>query len=405
MRKVFLFNPTSEMAVANDTLSYTPPAFLRKFEKDVSPLLAFGGGAEDLLITDNTGQKEFREFWEEAGIGLPEFISIEDIPGKIGDDTIVPEPWGWNRAVHKLFSPLKPFFDDSFFKSPNSEWKDSYRDAFSRETSVRFMDDVSSAASGHEFISIPYTPLVVYSLKEIEEWNKKGKLPYVFKTPWSSSGRGLYPITEEQFVERSRIWIKSRLKQQKKLIIEPWLSKLQDLSFQFYIHAGRKVDFLGVNFFEAGRTGEFKKEYVGMPEELKSRLAGFSLPDGWIEESASVLKDVLRKEGFHKFYSGPIGIDGIIFSDDLGKIKIHPCIEINFRLNMGYVNLKLKDILHPEATGEWTIRQFKPGEWKKFAGDKIEESPVRRVDGKIFKGFLPFVPVTDEQLYGVWGEI
>ena len=405
MRKIFLFNPTSEMAVANDTVSYTPPAFLRKFEKDVSPLLAFAGGSDDLLITDNIGQKRFRGFWEEAGVRLPEFTSVDDISGKMGNDTVMPVPWGWNRAVHKLFSPLKAFFDNSFIKSPNSEWEDSYRNAFSRETSVRFMDDVRSAAIGHEFISIPYIPLVVSSLKEIENWNKKGKLPYVFKTPWSSSGRGLYPITEHQFVERSRIWVKSRLKQQKKLIIEPWLNKLQDISFQFYIHTGGKIDFLGVNFFEAGRVGKFKKEYVGMPEVLRSRLAGFSLPDGWFDESAYVLKDVLKREHFHEFYSGPIGIDGIIFSDEKRVAKVHPCIEINFRLNMGYVNLKLKDILHPETTGEWAIRQFKPGEWKKFAEEKIKGSPIRREDGKILKGFLPFVPVTDEQLYGVWGEI
>ena len=405
MRRVFLFNPTSEMAVANNTVSYVPPAFLRKFEKDVSPLMGFVGEGADFLVTENRNNGAFREFWRKAGFELPEFTSLENIPYRIEEDKLFPVPWGWNKTVHRLLSPLRPFFDSSFVSSPDFDWKEGYRDTFSRETSVRFMQDVKEETKGHEFISVPYTPVVVSTLKEIEEWNKKGKLPYVFKTPWSSSGRGLYPITEKQFVERSNIWVKSRLRQQKKLIIEPWLNKLQDVSFLFYIHAGGDVEYLGVNFFETGRVGEFKKEYIGMPEELMMRLDSISLPVRWTEEVASVLSDVLVKKNFHEFYCGPIGVDGLIYADERGGIKVHPCIEINFRLNMGYVNLKLKDILHPEAKGEWTIKQFPEGEWKKFAEERMKAHAVELAGGRIVKGFVPLVPVTDEQLYGVWAEV
>ena len=72
---------------------------------------------------------------------------------------------------------------------------------------------------------------------------------------------------------------------------------------------------------------------------------------------------------------------------------------------MGFVNLKLKDKLHPEAKGEWTIRQFRQGEWSQFVKERTEHSPVVMQDNRIIRGFLPMVPWEEEQLYGVWAEL
>ena len=233
MKKVFLFNPTNEIAVFNNTVSYTPPAFLRKFEKDVSPLLGFAGGPTDLLISDNGPVPEFRVFWNDNGVALPEFIKTKNIEELNIESRIYPFPWGWNKAVHRLFSPLKPFYAAEFRSSPNSEWHDDYRDFYSRETSVAFLNEVRKAAAGHGLISIPYSPVVISDKKELDRWLAEEEPPYVFKTPWSSSGRGLYPVTGDEFVSRCGTWVNSRFRQQKKLIVEPWLDRKQDLSFQF----------------------------------------------------------------------------------------------------------------------------------------------------------------------------
>jgi len=404
MRKVFLFNPTNEIAVANDTSSYTPPEFLRKFERDVAPLMGFVGSDSDLIISNNCNS-QFLEFWERAGVRLPKFTSLKDIPEQIGDEKLFFMPWGWSKTVHRLLGPLKQLSDPSFVSSPVYEWKKDNRDVFSRETSVKFLNEIKERTPDHDFISIPYYPVIVESMEELLSWEKRNELPYVFKTPWSSSGRGLYPVNAEDFVKRSRIWVKSRLRQQGKLIIEPWLNKKQDLSFQFYIHSGGEIDYLGLNYFEAGDVGEFKREFIGMPEVLFNNIEKFNLPEGWEDETVKVLLDILNENGFHKNYCGPIGIDGMIFEDESGGIKVHPCIEINFRMNMGYVNLKLKDILHFDSVGEWTIRQFKPGEWERFAVERMNRHPVDLAEGKICKGFLPLVPVTSGQHYGVWAEI
>ncbi|NPA36706.1 MAG: hypothetical protein GXO47_07640 [Chlorobi bacterium] len=405
MRSFFLFNPTSEMAVANDTVSYTPPSFLRKFEEDVAPLMGFAGRDSDFLISEKDKDGSFRNFWKRNNVVLPEYVSFQNFTASSGNVVFNPVPWGWNKSVIRELSSLKEYFSPSFGKLPVAVWKEHYKDFYSRETSVRFANEVKRRISDDSFMSVPYVPRIFDSVSDIEMWESKNSPPYVFKTPWSSSGRGLYPVTDAGFVKRSRIWLKSRMKQQGKIIIEPWLNKLQDISFQFYFQPNGCVKFLGLNYFEAGSVGEFKKEFIGMPEELKKKQESFGLPEGWETDAAGLLKQVLFDSRFGENYCGPAGIDGIIFSDDNGKVRVHPCIEINFRFNMGYVNLKLKDILHPESKGEWTIKQFKPGLWRSFVTDNISNHPVVMKDGKILKGFLPLVPWGREQLYGAWAEV
>ena len=41
---------------------------------------------------------------------------------------------------------------------------------------------------------------------------------------------------------------------------------------------------------------------------------------------------------FHDSYRGPFGIDMMVVRDG-GKLKVHPCVELNLRRTMGFVAL------------------------------------------------------------------
>ncbi len=406
MQNIYLFNPTCEMAIANDTVSYMPPAHLRKFEADIAPLMGLAGSGNDGLISTNKEDvSEFQNFMGEMGIDWPQVCTMEEVgawnSGEIGKLS----PWGWSRAAHRILTPLKKFCSDSFLDSSVAEWRKSHREFYSRRTSVLFLKNFRARAESLDYISIPYTPIVVNSVEQINKWMSENKTPYVFKTPWSSSGRGLYPVLSEQFVARSEVWVKSRLKQQKELIVEPWLKKVQDFSFQFYIYSGGRIGFLGVNLFEAGAEGNFEREYIGSPQKDKYEEALKCLPGNWIQETKDMLFSVLEEQGYERDYCGPVGIDGIIFKDEMAKIKVHPCIEINFRHSMGLVNLELSKKIHSDAIGSWKISQFKPGEWSVFVKQNSAKHPACLANGKVISGFLPLVPFSGKQLFGAWAEL
>jgi hypothetical protein len=403
MRNVFLFNPTCEMAIANDTVSYMPPAHLRKFESDISALMGFAGSGNDYLISDNKNETSlFFDSMAELGFDLPKMLGFENIGTWNSGEIKKLSPWGWSRAAHRILSPLKPFCSNSFINSPVSQWKASDRNFYSRRTSVGFLAKVKSKAKSLNYISIPYSPFVVDSMEEIERWMSVNTPPYVFKTPWSSSGRGLYPVLSDEFVKRSEVWVRSRLKQQKELIVEPWLKKIQDFSFQFYIHSDGEIDFLGVNYFEADEEGNFEKEYIGFPQNKNQKAVLKNLPVSWVTETKELLLETIREHAFEKHYCGPVGIDGVIFRDENEIIKVHPCIEINFRYNMGRLNLEIEKKLQADAVGVWKIKQFKPGEWNVFVKQNVNNNPAQMSNGKVISGFLPLVPYSGKQLFGAW---
>ena len=406
MQNIYLFNPTCEMAIANDTASYMPPMHLRKFEIDTAPLMGLAGGSNDTLIASNESEvTAFYSLMGEIGFDLPGVCNLEEIKLKNRGEIDFLSPWGWSRAAHRILSPLKKNCKNEFSDSPVAVWKQGHREFFSRRTSLLFLQEFRKNEEIPDYISIPYTPLIINSFEQIQKWISENRIPFVFKTPWSSSGRGLYTVLSEQFAGRSEVWVKSRLKQQKELIVEPWLNKIQDFSFQFYIYSDGRIDFLGINYFEAGAEGNFEREYIGSPKGNEYENTLKSLPSNWVAETKVILLNALCKLGFEQYYSGPIGVDGIIFLDKHDRVKVHPCIEINFRYTMGLLNLELRKKIHPDAIGSWRIKQFKPGGWQAFVKRNVSSRPAHLANGKVISGFLPLIPYSGNQLFGAWAEL
>jgi hypothetical protein len=391
------------MAVANDTFSYMPPSHLRQFEKDISPLMAFLGNECDILVSSNKEYDSFRQWWISTGIHLPQRIAFDELD-QLQQSSLQLVPWGWSKTIHRLLAPLKNQCNSSIHQLPTNTWTEQHRAFFSRSTSVDFLRKVKSQLPSNSFIKIPFDPQTFNTEEGLTVWMQQQAPPFVLKTPWSSSGRGLYCIPSEEFKTRGTTWIKSRLKQQGLLFAEPWLKKIQDLSFQYYIHSNGDIQFLGHNFFDADAEGRFSKEYLrGLTDEKLIKLNQY-LPDDWSETCQELLSSTLSKCYYHQYYCGPIGIDAMVFQEEAGYC-IHPCIEINFRHNMGYINLHIGEYLGEGSTGSWTIKQFKPGAWKQFAQIAMNRSPIFSENGKIKSGFLPLVPVSEHQLFAAWAEV
>ncbi|TAJ15386.1 ATP-grasp domain-containing protein [Marinilabiliaceae bacterium JC017] len=402
MTKVYHFNPTCEMAIGNGTCSYMPPKRLRSFERDIAPLMGFMGQADDILITDEPTDPSFISFWQQGGIDLPAFKPLTSLSedAKTKYETIL--PWGWSLAAHRILSPLKSYCQEPFKNSVLFDWQPAHRDFFSRLTSVQFIKSLSPLALHHNFIRIPGTHMVFRSQDMLKQWLGEQKQPVVIKTLWSSSGRGLFLIRNEDEKENALKRAKKCIKQQGCVITESWLNRIQDLSFQFNLHQDGSVEYLGINYFTADAEGHFGQEYIGgLPEEKKAQWEK-KLPANWEEEAASMLKDALTQANLQQYYEGPLGIDAMIFQTHEGETCLHPCIEINFRYNMGLVNMIISQKLHPAAKGQWQITHFKPGEWQEFAQAQLLKHPPVIKDGRYIKGFLPLVPVTADRLFGAY---
>ncbi|MBS2213162.1 hypothetical protein KEM09_17225 [Carboxylicivirga mesophila] len=391
MATLFIYNPTCDMAVENGTFSYMPPQQLAKFEADISPLMAFLGQANDFVLSESESSLGFEQFWKKLKVNLPQFINKEHLQSIVVDQVF---PWGWSQLIGHRYGRLCQSESLQINASP-----DTFKNFFSRQTSVNLVNELSSHTLPH-FIELPTLPKVVSDIEDIYQRFHHSSQGIVLKTLWSSSGRGLLFIRNQQQLQSGTKWVEAQIKKHGSLILEPIYTKIQDASLQFNVLANGSIEFLDINFFDANSSGHFDKEYFHVPDTIKKYLPK---DKNWLRLIAD--KIILSLQALHipDSYQGPIGIDAMFILNDDHAIRFYPLVEANLRCNMGLVNLNIKHLLHPKASGSWQISQFKPGEADEFYHRQLQAHPIETSDGKITKGFFPLTPFLSSSRFAAWG--
>ncbi len=398
MRDIYIFNPTGEMAIANSMVSYMPPRKLKKFEDDIAFLPAFYSSDDDIIVTPNKPDNEFIELWQQVGLSNLNFVSSLN---ELTEDYNYLKPWSWNPVIHHKTKALKEKCSEIFKSSPNFNWKDTNRDFFSRITTNTIQNYIKENLSSDN-IEIVTPAILIDSLKEVEKWLSQNNSA-ILKMPWSSSGRGIHSINPPKGLRINPLWINGAIKQQGFITIEPLLNKVFDFSTQLYLKANGEIDFFGTSFFINDNKGHFIGGSVNWPH-YQSEITDF-LTNSILNEVAQKLIISLKSLHPQNFYEGPIGIDGIVYKNDIEQLKIHPCVDINWRYNMGMVNISLPKYVKSNSIGTWKVGSFKPGEWNSFIENKQKNQPLIIDDNKIVSGFIHMTPKNTSSNFGVWLEI
>lgn len=371
------------MAVANGHSSYMPPVRLRQFEFDLEAIPLWLAEPNDLVLVSKPVPAEYIAKLESLGFSVPKFIpSCNGLENNEIDEL---HPWGWSLAAHKYLDPFKNKTEKAGLENPMSRWDETHRSLLSRLTGLELIEKVMENLSGeYDLLEIPQMPLKLSTLDEVRKLSEQIVFPVLLKTPWSASGRGLFKIEERNQLMQINSWISGKLKQQKFLMAEPFLNKVQDVSFHFWADQ-KGVHFLGSTFFKTDNTGQFIGCYTHQP--TNEQFKRFQLDESLVQ-AQKVLQFSLDQMKLNQRYHGPIGIDGLLFLNSGNEIKLHPCIEMNLRYTMGLLNLRLRKQLHPESSGFWRIAYLDRNEWEKLH----QLQNVSMVDGQLRKGIMTLTP-------------
>jgi hypothetical protein len=131
--------------------------------------------------------------------------------------------------------------------------------------------------------------------------------------------------------------------------------KVLDFAMEFFIHEDQAVEFLGYSVFATGEHGAYGYNYVESQEELLERIVdedGVNGSNGinrrflerlvdYHKAHLSSLTSLVGTENAQRvgWYFGPVGIDMLKTADG----SVHPCLEMNFRMNMGILALLLHE--------------------------------------------------------------
>lgn len=312
------------MALAADAQMYVPPRNVRQMEKDL---------------------KLFPLAWAEDGdavLGEEDGLGNEGKRDNIDFSQYVPKPWGWSKSLKHRLLRLGVLEENM----PSDEQLDWWRRWSSREFAAkyiqRFLGSVEQR-NGNRTCDVFVGEDMRFCESVSDLRFQKGQR-MILKSPWSSSGRGVF--VAENMNEKTLTRIEGVLRNQGGILVDRYYHKVLDFALEFDAQASGKVVFLGYSVFQAAEDGKYGWNKVARQEELEQDLLNICGKDAmeWLTSTISLHQKLLEEE-FRGRYVGPVGIDMLVVHEEGKQIKIHPCIEINLRMNMGIVAIHLADKL------------------------------------------------------------
>lgn len=370
--KVFLFNPDTDLALANGRGTYTPTANVRRMISDLSLLpVWYATPGSKVLVSSDADYEYFEQLRKQFYLPVS-LVGKKELAGLT--DNLDFRPWGWNFSlrnsllrlgVDKRFLPTDKDLGTYQHKSSRAYFADKYFD----------VPDEDGWASNN---------VVAKNLEAVQACAQTMNGELVIKRLWSSSGKGLLWIRKGKFTERDINWIQRALKEDGGVVVAPIYNKVLDFAMEFYY--GGDVSFAGYSLFRTDDTGHYEGNVLMTDADIEGVLTKY-VP---LTLLIHIREELLRLILVHYGHCGYIGVDMLVYKDDKGKYGICPTIELNMRMNMGVVSHSLMDSYVAEhSTGLFAIRHFAaPDKLADFCREQTENHPLVVEDGRVRQGFL-----------------
>ena len=389
---LYIFNPDHDLAIADFSPNYTPPASIVKMSEDLAVLpIWYSNGCK--VIADGEENIHYYENIKRLFPIKSSIIKSDDII-HYSDANII--PWGWNPLIrNKLLS-----IGVSENWLPSINYLEKIRSYSNRINAVEILKELRDETVGLTGESQYFT-----KLDDLLKYLKSTPVNKVLKMPVSGSGRGLVWIIGE-ITDKQTDWCRRVIKKQGGVVAEPVLDKILDFALEFEINSGKAV-FVGYSLFKTANSGAYSGNWLLPDEEIENRLSSY-IPITLLHYTRKALQQKISDR--FSDYEGYVGVDMMICKEIIeSKIiyKFHPCVEINLRMNMGLVShIFCNKFIDPGSEGCYSVEYFKKEASALAFHEKMQrEKPLKIDNGKIISGYLTLTPVTSSTHYTAFVEV
>jgi len=388
MNKLFVFNPDHELALANDDENFMPKQNVAQLADDLQLLplwLQKQGISEEYCINSNN----INDSWctivrllhlKYRAVDKTEYFKITNL-----------KVWGWNKAIRKKL--LLEGIDSKF--CPTDGQLKLIREITNRKTTVSAFEYLRDNFFDYH---LPNTPKIL-TLKQVVKY-LKGNSNFVLKTPFSSSGRGV-------FLNNHKLKADSLRNCANGLIVEDYLNVVQNFAMEFRVKSKTEIDFVGYSLFNNKNGGSQYHCNILMSDEKIEKLLSNYVGLPIIEKAKEKIINFLKKQIAEVwFFFDYIGVDMMIY-EKYTKYYLNPCVEINFRPTMGIIAHEFyKNYVSQNSEGLFFVDFFENSidlitDHKK----KIIENPRVIKNNKFVQGYLSLCPISENTHYRVRVEI
>ncbi|MBK5720315.1 hypothetical protein JGH11_05480 [Dysgonomonas sp. Marseille-P4677] len=386
---IHYFNPGHETAVKNASPYYTAPANIVTMQRELSFLPAWYSKQVDLVLVSSLDNYEYFNYLNNIFPALPKPISNIDMESQQGSDISL---WGISPQAIYIFRELCHKYD---LKLNIPEWKDEYTYLNSRNAARDCLNKLTDEISD---ISKDIIPHFFTNVEDIEKAVDDSPYKVLSKAPYSSSGRGLLWLPESGLTRTERQILHGTLKKQGSVSLERALNKQIDFAMEFLSDGKGNVTFAGYSLFYTNSKGGYEANYIGTQSSIEKILTTKISADLLSEVKESLIK--ILQEKYATLYKGCIGVDMMIYKET-ETYRLHPCLEINMRYNMGYLAIKIfENYISETSQGKFYIDfSAKEGIIEKKHIEMLEKYPIIFDKEKISKGYLSLCPIDKKNHY------
>ena len=180
-------------------------------------------------------------------------------------------------------------------------------------------------------------------------------------------------------------------------MVEPLYNKEKDFAMEFYAEGGN-IHFLGYSLFETDSHGNYKTNILLSDARIEEGLLRY-IPFPVLQDTCLILEKKLS-EILGKDYQGYLGVDMMICQSPDGY-SLHPCVEINLRMNMGIVShIIFERYIQPQAHGKYLIEYYPSNGTALEMHHHLQIThPAHLHDKKLAKGYFSLTPVLQDTHY------
>ena len=389
-KALYLFNPEHDLALASGETNYMAPASARRMASELALLPMWYAEEGSAVLAPSAYNLDYVKKIQEL-LGLSVDLITE--PELAIEQDLDIRPWGWDVALRKRLSVLG--VDEALL--PSMGQLNDLREYSHRSKAVALLPELQLNE---------YFCGESYYLKTPEEWKRfvEGRKECLLKAPLSGSGKGLN-WCKGIFTPFISGWCTRVAASQGGVIAEPIYNKVEDFAMEFYSDGAGELTFVGYSLFHTGKSGMYEGNCLLSNEAIRKQLAQY-IPLEALMDLENCLKYRLSAL-VGTVYKGYLGVDMMICrfpENEKPVFRIHPCVEINLRMNMGVIARFLHDrYVRPGSTGRFVV-DYHPSE-----GEALQEHermsatyPLESREGRVYSGYLPLVPVHKRSCYRAW---
>ena len=348
MKHFRVFNPEHDLALANGDKHFIAPKNIRDMARDLAPLM-------EIIECDHS----LVWGWDSAVVTqlLRGGIAAEELPAE--EALAALRTYSERKTAHRV---LRAFRSDS----PDGPY-------IGESVIIHDTSKIIPYAAQHEHI--------------------------VLKDPLSSSGKGLRHVTQVDGLGKTEAWANALIRRHGYLTAEPYYTKVQDFAMEFLVIEG-ECRFIGYSLFNTNHHGRYEESILMEDEKIEAYLSRY-VPCAALHELQSwianhyrhIVPEVWDTTLFPLYF----GIDMMVV--ELGATDkshfIHPCVEINLRLNMGIIAHEVcRRRLALGTEGTFHVVAFPTEETlSAFHIEQCQKYPLVCQERRLVSGYYPLTPI------------